>query len=255
MARQRQLTSPHVPAVLPTALAGEILDPDSLAARAAEVASRQRSPETRRTYATVYRAFVAFTGSPAVADGLTPEAIRGYRDALERAGRSPATIAKHLSALRTLAEALGADHAIRTVRSARVARGTPRALTAEEWERLLQMPDRRTGQGKRDLALLHLLGTAGLRRAEAANLLIGDVDERRRANDARLRKAIPRSTSWWVTVRGSDHKSAESCVTDAKRRSSVEGPLHRRNCARDGGSSALRRRPCGGRRQTALELR
>ena len=63
------------------------------------------------------------------------------------------------------------------------------------------MPDGRTRQGKRDLALLHLLGSAGLRRGEAANLLITDVDERKRASDPRLRAAIARSTSWWVTIR------------------------------------------------------
>jgi integrase len=63
------------------------------------------------------------------------------------------------------------------------------------------MPDRRARKGKRDLALLHLLGSAGLRRAEAANLLIADVDERRRAGDPRLSQAIAHSTSWWGTVR------------------------------------------------------
>ncbi len=63
------------------------------------------------------------------------------------------------------------------------------------------MPDRRTRHGKRDLALLHLVGSAGLRRAEAASLLLGDVDERRRSSDPRLRQAIKGSTSWWVTVR------------------------------------------------------
>ena len=135
------------------------------------------------------------------AEDLTPEAVRAYRDALERCGRSPATVAKHLSALRGLADAVGADQAMRTVRSARVARGEPRALEHDEWARLLRMPDRRSRQGKRDLALLHLLGSAGLRRAEAAGLLVSDVDERRRASDARLREAIARSTSWWVTVR------------------------------------------------------
>jgi integrase/recombinase XerD len=55
--------------------------------------------------------------------------------------------------------------------------------------------------GKRDLALLHLLGSAGLRRAETARVLISHVDERRRASDPRLRRAIKASTSWWVTVR------------------------------------------------------
>jgi site-specific recombinase XerD len=127
--------------------------------------------------------------------------VRAYRDALERAGRSPATGAKHLSALRGLAVELGVDAQLHTVRSARVARGEPRALSHDEWSRLLRMPDRRTPQGRRDLALLHLLGWAGLRRAEAANLLLGDVDERRRATGPRLRQAIKGSTSWWVTVR------------------------------------------------------
>jgi site-specific recombinase XerD len=127
--------------------------------------------------------------------------VRAYRDALERVGRSPATVAKHLSVLRGLADAVGADAAMKTVRSARVARGEPRALDHDEWARLLRMPDRRTHQGKRDLAMLHLLGSAGLRRAEAARLLVSDVDARRRASDPRLRQAIARSTSWWVTVR------------------------------------------------------
>ena len=182
------------------AIVGEIVDPGALATLAAEASARQRSPETRRTYAAVYRSFGVFLGPNATPADLTPAAVRGYRDRLERAGRSPATVAKHLSALRGLAEAVGADQAMRTVRSARVARGEPQALSHEEFARLLRMPDRRTRQGKRDLALLHLLGSAGLRRAEAANLLVAHVDERHRTGNIRLRQAIARSTSWWVTV-------------------------------------------------------
>jgi site-specific recombinase XerD len=145
----------------------------------------------------VYRAFGAFPGPDAAPTDLTPETVRAYRDALERAGRSPATVAKHLSALRGLADALGVEtQQVRTVRSERVGRGEPRALAHDEWARLLRIPDRRTRQGKRDLALLHLLGSAGLRRAEAARLLITDVDERRRATDPRLRQAIKGSTAW-----------------------------------------------------------
>jgi site-specific recombinase XerD len=185
-----------------TAAAVEVVDPAGLAARAAEVAACQRSPETRRTYAAVYRSFGAFLGPDATREDLTPEAVRAYRDALERAGRSSATVAKHLSALRGLADALGVEaQQLRTVRSARVGRGDPRALTHDEWQRLLRMPDRRTRQGKRDLALLHLLGSVGLRRAEAARLLVTDVDERRRASDPRLRQAVKGSTAWWAIVR------------------------------------------------------
>lgn len=63
--------------------------------------------------------------------------MRAYRDALERAGRSPATVAKHLSALRGLAEALGVEtRQLRAVRSERVGGGEPRALTHEQWARL-----------------------------------------------------------------------------------------------------------------------
>jgi len=105
MAQQLQPSAP-TPA---TAVAGELVDPGALGARAAEVAARQRSPETRRTYAAVYRAFGAFLGPEATPDDVIAEIVRAYRDALERAGRSPATVAKHLSALRGLAEALGVE--------------------------------------------------------------------------------------------------------------------------------------------------
>lgn len=180
--------------------AGELVDIESLAARAAAVAADQGAPLTRQTYASVYRAFCAFVGPDAGVDAFTGERVRSYRDELERTGRSPATIAKHLSALRTLAAAFGTD-GVRNVRGAKVARGEPRALSVDQYVRLLQMPDLRTTAGKRDLALLHLLGTAGLRRAEASALLIADVDEHPRADDARLRRAIAHSTPWWITVR------------------------------------------------------
>ncbi len=179
---------------------GELVDVASLAARAGEVARQQPAPLTRQAYAGVYRAFCQFVGPGAGPEALTSERVRAYRDGLEVDGRSPATIAKHLSALRTLAAALGVE-GVRDVRGAKVARGEPRALTGEEYARLLRMPDRRTTAGKRDLALLHLLGTAGLRRAEACAVLVGDVDERRRAGDGRLRRAIAHSSAWWVTVR------------------------------------------------------
>jgi site-specific recombinase XerD len=132
----------------PRTVAADVVDVDGLGARAAEVAARQRSPQTRRTYAAVYRSLLAFLGEHAAVEDLTPEAVRAYRDALERAGRTPATIAKHLSAIRGLAAAVGADADVRTVRSASVARGEPRALSHEEFAQLLKMPDRRTPPGQ-----------------------------------------------------------------------------------------------------------
>jgi len=48
-------------------------------------------------------------------------------------------------------------------------------LTEEEVQALLRVPDRRTLQGKRDYAILLLLLTTGLRKAEICNLKIGDL--------------------------------------------------------------------------------
>jgi hypothetical protein len=72
-------------------VAGEVIDPGSLAERAARVAAEQPARLTRDTYARVYRAFTRFLGPGADTGALTPDAVRAYRDQLERANRSPAT--------------------------------------------------------------------------------------------------------------------------------------------------------------------
>jgi site-specific recombinase XerD len=76
---------------------------------AAELAHRQAAQLTREAYAGVYRSFCRFLSLDVRPEALTPESVRAYRDQLERDGRSPATIAKHLSALRTLASELGVE--------------------------------------------------------------------------------------------------------------------------------------------------
>jgi len=48
-------------------------------------------------------------------------------------------------------------------------------LTEDEAEAMLRVPDRRTLQGKRDYAVLLLLLTTGLRKAEICNLKVGDL--------------------------------------------------------------------------------
>jgi integrase/recombinase XerD len=107
----------------------------------------------------------------------------------------------HLAALRRLAVELGADARIAEVRAERVPRGQPRALTLEQLERLLAMPDLRTTRGERDYAALRLLADAGLRRFELSALTFDDVDEHPRLADPRLRDAIRDSTRWAVRVR------------------------------------------------------
>jgi hypothetical protein len=62
----------------------------------AATAQSQASCWTAQVWRSVRR-----RGPEATAEDLTAETVRAYRDQLERAGRTPATIAKHLSALTT----------------------------------------------------------------------------------------------------------------------------------------------------------
>ncbi|HEX5923146.1 MAG TPA: hypothetical protein VFY45_04900 [Baekduia sp.] len=55
MSARERARDPSAGSTPERALSGEVLDPCGLAARASEVAARQRSPETRRTYAAVHR--------------------------------------------------------------------------------------------------------------------------------------------------------------------------------------------------------
>jgi integrase len=48
-------------------------------------------------------------------------------------------------------------------------------LTEDEAQAILRVPDRRTLQGKRDYAILLLLLSTGLRKAEICSLKVGDL--------------------------------------------------------------------------------
>ena len=175
--------APLAPTLSSPAVGGELVHPEELASLAGEVAARQRTRNTRRTYAACYRQFVALLvvrlGRPPRRGDLTALTVRAYRDQLEADGRTAATIAHHLSALRRLAAELDADPAIQRVRADRVAPREPRALVAGEYAALLAVPDRRSRAGVRDLAVLYLLGDAGQGRARA-------------------RPVRPTSKVWWI---------------------------------------------------------
>jgi hypothetical protein len=93
--------------------------------------------------------------------------------------------------LRGAKPAVGADADVRTVRSVSVARGGPRALSHEEFARLLKMPDRRTRQATRPRAAVPArLG----RPAPLGSRGVGARRRRRASTRPRLRHAIKSST-------------------------------------------------------------
>jgi integrase/recombinase XerD len=173
---------------------GTLIADSELAARALEVAESQAVTSTRDTYASTYAAFVAFlharTGCPPRMHDFDLLALIAYRDHLAGSGRSSATIAKHLSALRTLAGALALDPAIAQVKSKQVPRPAPRSLTVAEYNGLVALPKLNARRGRRDHAILRVLGECGMRRSELVELTYHDIEKAPRLEDPELRRAM-----------------------------------------------------------------
>ncbi len=187
--------------VLEAVPADYVVDTDTLAFKAGIAARKQSAKSTRRTYAAVYKQLVAFAGAGTPANALDDELVLAYRDHLERRGLSPATVAKHLSAVRALAREVGGPDvaAIASVKGEGVAKGEPRPLEPEQAARLLAMPDLRTTRGVRDRAMLALMLDAGVRREELVALKVTSIEQTKR-HAAGSRAAIPGSTGYSVRI-------------------------------------------------------
>lgn len=96
---------------------------------------------------------------------------------------SARTSARSLSTLRRFYRWLVREGLVRvdpssTIRSPRLSRTLPNALTEEEVERLLHAPDPGTAYGQRDRAMLELMYASGLRVSELISLELGQIDAR-----------------------------------------------------------------------------
>jgi len=134
-----------------------------------------------------FRVFLEEMGVMEVAK-VTPEILRDYQTALsERVNLkgepiSPFTQNGNLKVVKALFRFLVEENYLlgdpsRNLRYARRPKILPRSfLTKEEMRRLLKAPDTQTVLGYRDRAMLELMYSTGLRRAEVSNLMLGDVD-------------------------------------------------------------------------------
>src|SRR3954447_25537953 len=181
----------------PTAVeVGEGLEHANLFAVAEQLAARAATPSTRRQYAANYRSFGDWLreqlGRPPTVADLDADAIATYARFLETTGgrgggsAAPATRRIYLSMIRALARELGRDDVAAGVKVPRHKVGPPETLSDVEYENLLRVPDRRSVRGKRDYALLRVLGDCGLRSAELRGLVAQDL-RRPRANARHLR--------------------------------------------------------------------
>lgn len=143
---------------------------------------RGLSPNTARAYAQDIAAFAAW----ARREGVDPRALthreaRAYLAELSRAGYSPRTINRRLSALRGLyrwlvREGVCAGEALSVVSSLKTPRTLPRSMSDAEAQALIDTCSGNAPVDLRDRALLELLYATGARIAEASGLDVTDVD-------------------------------------------------------------------------------
>ena len=148
--------------------------------------SHLRSPHSKRAYRQAVIEFMAWchcTGTTKI----TKAAVQEYIGELNRLRMSPATVNLALCALRRLASELADNGLMSTESSARILKikGPRRRgvrlgnwLNVENAERLVQAPAMDTIKSKRDRALLAVLLGAGLRRSEAAQLSLTQLQKR-----------------------------------------------------------------------------
>lgn len=193
-ARELEPLQADLPArVAPALPADEQLLQANLYAVCELVAGRAARASSARQYGAIYTRFCdalrdELGRAPLVAD-VTADAIAAYSRDLERHGgrgggpASPATRRAHLTMLRALLIQLGRDDQAADVRVPTHRVGPPETLTGVEYGNLVRAPDRRALVGKRDHALLRLMGDCGLRNAELRALTMRAI-RRPRVNSA-----------------------------------------------------------------------
>src|SRR5450755_2099377 len=150
---------------------------------------------------------VAVIAAPAPAE-LEARNLFGEAERIAARAASASTRRQYASIFRAfgdwLAGDLGREDQADGVRVPRYEPGPPETLTDTDYANLLRVPDRRTLAGKRDYALLRVLGDCGLRSAELRGL---------RARDLRR----PRSNALYyrLFVRGKGGREREVPVPQA----------------------------------------
>jgi len=144
---------------------------------------RNASPYTVRNYTTDLLDFFQFLKAKEVGSlkDVDRQVLRDYLSHLMEQGIVKASIARKLSAIRSLyryllREEIISTSPVATTSSPKLDKRLPSFLTIDEMTRLLEAPDLSTPQGQRDRALLELLYASGLRVSELVSLNLGQID-------------------------------------------------------------------------------
>jgi integrase/recombinase XerD len=109
------------------------------------------------------------------------DTILSYLFQMQLAGRSPATISRHLAAIKSyyrfaVNEGVVSQDPARDLESPKPAQRLPRILTIDEVDLLLSQPQIGTPAGLRDKAMLELLYATGLRVSELVSLDLNNLN-------------------------------------------------------------------------------
>ena len=116
-------------------------------------------------------------------EGVSRDDLVDFLAGLYREKLESRTVARHLVTLRNffrfaqIQDLIATDPTI-NLESPKIRRTLPGYLKLEDVERLLNQPDQKTSMGIRDLAMLEVLYSTGLRVSELVGLKIGDLDSK-----------------------------------------------------------------------------
>jgi integrase/recombinase XerC len=144
---------------------------------------RRLSSHTASAYERDLNVLAAYCAREGVAQwrALDHHHLRGYAAALHRDGLSPRSIQRRLSAARTFFEYLLREGAMQSnpavgVPAPKAARQLPSSVDPDRMARLLEREDEAEPVGVRDLAMMELLYSSGLRLSELVGLDLTDLD-------------------------------------------------------------------------------
>lgn len=143
---------------------------------------RRLSPLTQRNYRRDLERLSAYCRDHGVdgPTGIKAQTLRQFMAAQHRSGLSPQTLHRQLSAIRTfldylIREGILTANPARGVQAPKVSRPLPDVLSVDELGRLM-VPQSDDSLEHRDLAIMELFYSSGLRLAELAALDLTDID-------------------------------------------------------------------------------
>jgi len=193
-----------------TGLLGASGESEAATALVPWVCDRLPSLHSRRAYASDLAQFLSHMRDQGIEPlDVSGDDVRLYKEAMDQAGHSAATIARVLSVLRGTYQQFGTKGLvewdrvgdIQAVKSPRVEKNTTPALSENEAKKILHAPDASTLIGARDYAMLFTFFVTASRCSALAAACVGDLERT--------------DTSWYLVMKEKRRKRQRKALLQA----------------------------------------